>query len=209
VQCKLCLADLPKPYFSGSKREFFQCENCALVQVNPAQIVSCAEEEARYRTHNNSLEDERYLAFLTPLAELILANTAADTLGLDFGSGAVTGMEYLLGQQGRKMNSYDLFFRPETELLKIRYDYLVCSETLEHFRDPRNELDSFRNFLKPGGKLFVQTSFFPGRAAFPQWHYQRDFTHIGFYSEKTFQWMASHYGWQILLLRDPFVIFQL
>ncbi len=209
AQCNLCLSDVCTAYFSGGKREFFQCPVCGLAQVNPVQIVSLSAEEARYRTHNNSLEDERYLAFLSPLVELVLKHTVAEEVGLDFGCGAVTGLEFLLGQNGRKMDSYDLFFHPRRDLLKNRYDYLVCSETAEHFREPRAEFDLFKKIVSPGGKLFLQTSFFPGVAAFPSWHYQRDYTHIGFYGEQTFQWMASYYGWKILFLRDPFVIFQL
>lgn len=209
VQCRLCLADVRTPYFSGGKREFFQCQTCGLVQVNPTQIVSAEVEEARYRTHNNSLEDARYLTYLAPLVELVSKYTATEAVGLDFGCGAVTGLEFLLGQQGRKMDSYDLFFRPQQDMLKNRYDYLVCSETVEHFRTPRSEFELFAKLIKPGGKLFLQTSFFPGVDAFSNWHYQRDFTHISFYSEQTFQWVATEHRWQILFLRDPFVIFQL
>ncbi len=45
---------------------------------------------------------------------------------------------------------------------------------------------------------------------FDNWHYRRDPTHVVFYREYTFDWLAQHYGWDleipakdVVLLRKP------
>jgi hypothetical protein len=40
-----------------------------------------------------------------------------------------------------------------------RYDYIVCTEVLEHTRQPFDAVDSIYNMLKPGGLAFVTTPF--------------------------------------------------
>ena len=34
-------------------------------------------------------------------------------------------------------------------------------------------------------------------AAFATWHYRRDPTHVVFYREETFSWLADHYGYHL------------
>ena len=31
---------------------------------------------------------------------------------------------------------------------------------------------------------------------FATWHYRRDPTHVVFYREETFAWLAAHFGWE-------------
>ncbi|WP_143711219.1 methyltransferase domain-containing protein [Shewanella piezotolerans] len=52
------------------------------------------------------------------------------------------------------------------------------------------KLDSL---LKPGATLVVMTKRVIDKAAFTQWHYKRDLTHICFYSIETFKWIADNY----------------
>lgn len=209
MQCKLCLEQTSAQKLEAHGREFFCCENCGYVQVNPQQILSILEEEKRYQLHENALGDPRYEEFLCPMVDLVEAHVPSQAKGIDIGSGKEKVMESLLRSRGRMLVSYDLYFHADERLLKNSYDYLVCSETLEHFRDPREELKRFGVLVKKGGKLFFRTSFFSHERKFSDWHYQRDPTHIGFFAKETFEWMEKEFGWKLLILKDPFVVFEL
>ncbi len=206
MQCRLCLWMTSRDRIFGHGREFSVCHTCGYVQVNPQQILSIMDEGKRYLLHENSSGDPRYEEYLRPMVDLVLCRTAISTLGIDIGSGKEKVLEILLLAKGRRVVSYDLYFHPEENLLKNSYDFLICSETLEHFRDPRAELQRFSKLVKKGGPLFFRTSFFNASRKFTDWHYQRDPTHIGFFSEKTFFWMEKEFGWKMDLMQDPFVV---
>ncbi len=206
MQCRLCLEMTSRDRIFGHGRDFSVCDSCGYVQVNPQQILSTEDEGKRYLLHENSSGDPRYEEYLRPIVDLVVSRTAISTLGIDIGSGKEKVLETLLFSKGRRVVSYDLYFHPEESLLKNSYDFLICSETLEHFRDPRRELQRFSFLVKKGGPLFFRTSFYHSNRKFTDWHYQRDPTHIGFFSEKTFFWMEKEFGWKMDLLIDPFVV---
>jgi hypothetical protein len=63
--------------------------------------------------------------------------------------------------------------------------------------------------LSDRGWLVIQTQRVRNRDAFIRWRYPDDPTHIAFYSEATFAWLANHLGarqWE-LTSRDV-VVFQ-
>lgn len=190
----------------GHGREFFCCDTCGYVQVNPQQILSTLDEEKRYFLHENRNGDPRYEDYLRPMVEMVVGRTDDSMVGIDIGSGKEKVLESLLFAKGRKVVSYDLYFHPQEDLLKNSYDFLVCAETLEHFRNPRKELERFSKLIKKEGFLFFRTSFYSKEKKFSDWHYQRDPTHIGFFSEKTFFWIEKTLGWKLEFLQDPFVV---
>jgi hypothetical protein len=48
--------------------------------------------------------------------------------------------------------------------------------------------------LEPGGWLGLMTRFQTDDSRFANWHYRRDPTHVVFYREETFRWLATHHG---------------
>ena len=52
--------------------------------------------------------------------------------------------------------------------------------------------------LKPGGILAIMTNFYSEEIDFDEWWYQRDPTHVSFYSIKTFEWLSESFNWNIL-----------
>jgi len=196
--CPLCLHHPNPEKLVSLGREFTRCDACRLTFV--ASDLSVAEERGRYDQHRNEVEDPAYRAFLSPTAEAIVARVALPASGLDFGAGPGPALAKLLEERGYAMALYDLHFHPLPANLQTTYDFIVCTETAEHFRDPRAEFLRFKELLKPGGWLAIRTELFTGAKPFSQWHYPRDPTHISIFSEETLVWIA---GWLALKLEQP------
>src|ERR1019366_6293630 len=103
----------------------------------------------------------------------------------------------MLGERGFPTHNYDLFFYDDEALLSRKYDFVVCTEVLEHLRRPADDLARLEVLLKPGGLLGVMTGVLEGDASFGDWWYRRDFTHICFYRPETLAWIARRFGWEL------------
>jgi cyclopropane fatty-acyl-phospholipid synthase-like methyltransferase len=66
------------------------------------------------------------------------------------------------------------------------YDFITCTEVVEHFHHPALEFRRLDALLKPGGWLAIQTTFQTDDARFARWNYRRDPTHVVFYRPYTF-----------------------
>lgn len=123
-------------------------------------------------------------------------------MGLDYGAGPGPALAIMMREEGFGMEIYDPNFHPSGTLLQNTYDFVTCSETVEHFSSPRVEFDRFQSILRPGGLLAIMTGMLDNWTGFPEWYYHRDPTHIAFYSEKTMMWIAADYCWS-LEMPDP------
>jgi len=88
-----------------------------------------------------------------------------------------------------------LVFVAPSEHLNVAksYDFVTSTEVLEHLREPREELQRLTRMLRPNGYLGIMTKLLPPFEKFADWHYKRDLTHICFYSESTFEWVAAYW----------------
>jgi hypothetical protein len=208
VQCRLCEFIQNPETFSAVRRIFFVCEKCGYVQVLGDFLPTASAEHHRYEQHNNSLNDPRYIEHLQLVNHALLPFLIIDKIGLDFGCGPTKAMEYLWEKLGKKVLSYDPYFYPDESLLKSSYGFVICCEVVEHFHHPRKEFDLLNLLLEKDSVLAIQTSFYSESREFEKWNYQRDFTHVGFFSPKSFSWIAERYNWEILFLEDPVAIFR-
>ena len=92
---------------------------------------------------------------------------------------------------------YDPYFSPSTKPLEETYDFVTCTETLEHLREPRQELEMLNSLLRSPGWLGVMTGMLDDWKEFPSWYYHRDPTHVCFYSHETMKWIAEKYLWSV------------
>jgi SAM-dependent methyltransferase len=162
---------------------------------NPAQHLSDAEQLARYKEHRNALDDPAYLRFLSRLADPVAARLQPGASGLDFGCGPVPALAHLMESQGFPTASYDPHFRPDAEPLRRTYQFVTCSEVLEHIARPREALERMASLLEPAGLLGIMTQFRNAALPYERWWYRRDPTHVCFYSEATMHWIARRFGW--------------
>jgi len=202
MKCLVCATENAKPYTEGSAEDCLKCWHCGLVWVNPRHFPSPEREKRRYLQHKNSLGEPAYLAYLARAAAPVADLQPDGARGLDYGCGPVEGMKHIL-EPRLSVESYDPIFFPREELLKFRYDFVLCIEAAEHFHDPLKEFTRMDSVLVRGGFLGVSSLLLPPPADFARWHYRRDFTHVTFYGEDTVRWIADHFAWEIVSLQSP------
>lgn len=183
--------------FHRSDRDFLRCGTCALTFVPAEQHQDPEDERARYATHQNSPADKGYRDFLDRLLAPLAARLAPRARGLDFGSGPGPTASVMMRERGFIMRDYDPFFAPNDAPLRDTYDFVICTEVVEHFRRPAEHYKTLDALLEPGGALGVLTGVLEDDAAFPAWWYHRDATHIAFYRPETLAWVARRFGWTI------------
>jgi SAM-dependent methyltransferase len=195
-RCTLCGCDAV--LFVEISKKYFKCINCSSIFLSEKDIVSPEEEKARYEEHNNDVNDPGYRSFVKPLTDMVREKFSEYHAGLDFGCGTGPVIATVLKEQGFNIKTYDPIFVNRPELLRDRYDYIVCCEVAEHFHDPYKEFGLLRNLLKEKGSLYVMTDFFGDRTEndFRKWYYKDDQTHIFFYHEKAFKWIKNVYGFR-------------
>ncbi|MFP5439673.1 MAG: class I SAM-dependent methyltransferase [Bacteroidia bacterium] len=195
LKCPLCSGS-STTYHIQKEREFLQCSLCLSVFLNPKDYLSIEEELKHYNFHNNNPEDVRYRNFLSPVTNRILTDFGKQHEGLDFGSGTGSPIVKVLGDNGYNISQFDLFYHNHPEVLKKQYDYISCTETAEHFKDPYTEFKQLRNMLKTKSKLYVMTDRFNPNRDFGTWFYKTDPTHVFLYSDEAFEWIQKEFGFK-------------
>lgn len=208
--CVVCRAVGPRPFASIGARAYWRCDACEATFLDPRLRPSRDEEFQYYLLHDNDADDPRYRRFLAKLATPLLQRLPAAASGLDYGCGPGPALAAMLREAGHAVALYDPFFAPDRAPLERTYDFIVCTETAEHFHRPADELDRLDAMLDAGGWLAFMTCFQTDDARFSGWHYHRDPTHVVFYRAATFSRIAALRGWfceipvkDVALLRKP------
>lgn len=193
--CPLCYSSGPTLYFQDKNRDYFQCRYCDLVYVDRNQLLTPDLEKRRYQQHQNTGEDAGYESYLSEICKKILPWLDFGDKGLDFGCGESKLLSQLLTQNAHSADSYDLYFYPDEEVWKRRYDFVVMSEVIEHLRGPRETLQDLKYILNNPGKIFIKTKFLPeDKSKFGDWFYKRDLTHIQFFNSKSINYIKQELG---------------
>lgn len=207
-RCPLCRAGPPAFHYRDSHREYLRCALCALVFVPERDHLAPEEERRRYGFHRNSPRDEGYRRFLARLFEPVAARLAPGACGLDFGCGPAPVLADMFEAAGFAMEVYDPWFAPSPEVLDRRYDFVTCSEAAEHFRNPAFEWRRLAGLLQPGGCLGVMTQLLDEEAAFDDWYYKNDPTHVSFYAPRSVAWIAAAHDLRPLLVSSSVFLLQ-
>ena len=211
-QCPLCLSAKLDLFFESNRknllRDYLKCEICDLVFVPPEFHLNEEDEKKRYLEHENLPYDPNYRKFLNRLKMQIDPLIKSDSVGLDFGSGPEPTLSLMFQEEGIKVNVFDKFFANDEIVLEENYDFVVCSETVEHFENIRFEFDRLHKLLKPNGVLGIMTSIFYEDIEFSDWYYKLDPTHIAFYSPETLKFIEEIWDWKIVLNTKNIVIFK-
>lgn len=190
--CPLCTSRQTAFYHRDARRDYRQCQRCELVFVPPAQRLSREEEKAVYDRHDNAPDDTGYRRFLSRLFDPLHQRLPPGARGLDFGAGPGPTLSVMLEEAGHPMTIYDPFYAPATFPLAHCYDFITASEVVEHLFEPGRELERLAGMLNPDGWLALMTKRVTSKEAFARWHYIRDPTHVCFFSEASFVWLAQH-----------------
>ena len=188
--CPLCKTEGASFFSKDRFREYYHCLECGLIFVPSQFHLTPEQEKERYDLHENKPNDPGYRKFLSVLVDPITEIVPKGSKGLDFGSGPEPVMAGMLKEKGYQIAIYDKYYADDQLVLTQQYDFITCCETIEHFVNPKKELDLMVSLLKPGGWLGIKTNLFDFKPhSFDNWHYKRDLTHICFFTEKTFHWI--------------------
>jgi SAM-dependent methyltransferase len=206
ISCPLC--SHPGEVFHRDKKRIYHiCPACDLVFVPPGFQLSPAQEKSRYLEHKNDPGDRGYRDFLRPVAEKVLEDFPPPARGLDFGCGTGSPLPEMLEKPGMDMDVFDPFFALEENIFNKRYDFITCTEVLEHLKSPLKEMQRLFSMLVPGGKLYVKTELRTRELSFAQWHYIRDPTHICFFSRDAMRKLAYLAGGKADFAENKITVF--
>jgi len=192
--CPLCQSHKAETYFQDRKRAYYRCPICLLVYVPREYHLGRDEEKQRYDSHQNNPDDPAYRRFLNQLMSPLVTRLRPGQRGIDFGSGPGPALATMFGENGYEMLNYDIFYANDEDVLQQQYDFLTCTETMEHFASPGAEWERFLHLVKIGGWLGIMTQMLEDGIDFGSWYYKNDETHICFYARETFQFLAERYG---------------
>lgn len=187
------------PVKGADERAYYQCPHCYLIFTK--QYLTLAEEEARYRTHQNGPQYEGHVKFLNRAITPALSYLNSTQRGLDYGCGPVPTLSVILKEKyGIACDDYDPLFYPEPPAGK--YDFIFSTECFEHFFSPAKELWRLCELLIDDGLLIIMTACWDETIDLKTWYYFRDPTHVAFYHQKTFQFIANAFGFDRLSTPD-------
>ncbi len=205
--CPLCHGE-SAPWRSDGRRDYLRCTVCALVHVPRAQHLDREAERQRYDLHNNDPSDSGYRRFLSALYEPLRARLPPGAAGLDFGCGPGPTLSRMFEEAGYRMQLYDPYYADAPGVLRHSYDFVTCSETVEHFCDPARDWSRLAGLLKPGGWLGVMTALLTDDIDFDRWYYKDDPTHVAFHAPATIAWIADRHALHADLLSPTVILFR-
>ena len=127
---------------------------------------------------------------------------------LDFGCGPGPALAEMFKEAGFCMDLYDPIFFPQKPSSSKKYDFITCTEVIEHFYDPFNEFIKLDRMLAKNGIFAVMTNFYDESINFEDWYYRKDPTHVVFYTEQTLQYIAKEMSWKFEIPSNNIVFFK-
>ena len=193
--CRVCLSTEVELYQTVGGKAYWHCRDCRAVWIDAAHLPDEQAELNRYRLHHNAPADPGYRRFLDQLAQPLLARLAPGSEGLDYGCGPGPALAQMMIEAGHCVRLYDPFVHPDASALQGTYDFITCTEVVEHFHHPAAEFARLDRLLRPGGWLAIMTCFLTADEHFADWYYRRDLTHVVFYREETFRLLEARFNW--------------
>jgi len=210
IQCPLC-ESLDHSHFAFQKayeRDFYECHDCGMIFVARYQLLSEKEEKSRYDLHENHIRSKGYEKFLRRLINPIKELCSPDSSGLDFGEGPYPMLREIFAEDGyNKVKGYDPYYNRNEDVLSTHYDFITCSEVIEHAKSPLFLLQTLKNSLKHGGYLVISTGIYSKDHDFLAWQYTHDDTHVNFFTDKTILWISKSFSFEIKQRAKDLVIF--
>ena len=205
--CSLCSSEPVRQLAVVNSKTYWRCDVCHLTFLSPESYLSPEAELARYLLHENSPEDWGYRQFLSRLTDHLTPKLQPGAKGLDFGAGPGPTLSVMLEEAGFPMDIYDPYFAADTAPLECTYDFITCTETIEHFYRPAKEFHQFDQLLRRGGWLGVMTEMLESDEDFVDWWYHSEPTHVCFYKRETMAWITDRYGWRVEYPRKNVTLF--
>ena len=208
MNCSVCGSNLIDPFLEAEGKVYWKCKYCLFIFLDPKFRLSPSDEKYRYQQHNNNMYDKNYRMFLSKLYQPIKDKLKGHERGLDYGCGPGPALAEMFKEEGFQMDIYDPFFYKDRLIFSQTYDFITCTETVEHFFEPAVEFKNLDNILIKSGFLGIMTTFLDDEKDFGQWYYRKDPTHVAFYRPETFAVIASMMDWSYEIPEKDVVIFK-
>ena len=205
--CIVCKNNKIEFFQSVKGFDYWQCIYCKATMLDPIQYISSNKEKKHYLKHNNEINDTRFRTFLSNLIEPLKDKISIDDLGLDYGCGYAPALADILKKDGFKVELYDPFFFKNSNIFFRKFNFITCSEVVEHFFKPYEEFNKIDGLLAKNSWFGIMTSFMTEDYLFKNWHYRRDPTHVVFYKKITFKIIANQRNWKINFPSKNIVLF--
>ena len=207
MNCIVCKSDLVSVYKIIDSKKYWDCKFCFARFLDKNHHLEPSLERERYLLHENRIDDKAYRDFLSKLANPLKEKLSKKSAGLDYGCGEGPALADIFTSLGFKMNLYDPFFFPDKDIFLKKYDFITCTEVVEHFYSPFKEFIFLDGLLEKEGWLGIMTSFLPTDELFKNWYYRKDPTHVVFYTKETFEVIASQRNWSLEIESKDVVLF--
>lgn len=201
MNCTLCVSANIELFQVVGEKKYSRCGECGLIFLQSQYWLTPEQEFKRYQLHQNQ-PTQGYLDYLTPVIDMVRSEMPTGSRGLDYGCGPDPVLANELMGCGFQMSVWDPYFYNQSEVVDSRreYDFITCTEVIEHLREPAKTFEHLKSLLKQSGKVFLQTQLYRSGVDFKNWHYRRDTTHICFYTTETMAWIRDRYQ---LPIRQP------
>jgi SAM-dependent methyltransferase len=196
VDCLLCHS--PSEVSAKHRdRDVYRCAECGLAFLDPRHHVTDADARAEYLLHDNTMECKGYVRMFEKKIATLEEHCTGISSVLDYGCGPGPVLVELLRRGGYDAYGYDPMFCPDADLTRT-YDCVISTEVFEHFMDPAAEFPKVHRLVTPGGILAIMTLHHDATTDLSTWWYVDIPSHVVFYASKTFEWIASRYGYNVI-----------
>jgi hypothetical protein len=191
MNCVLCGTGKAISTFTVKGRHFYRCTDCELLFVPSEYHLAVAEERSRYELHDNTLENDGYVRFLSQVADIAERVMRTEGLLLDFGCGKNAVLATILHSRGVQCDVYDpLYDFPPLEE-KRTYEGIILCEVIEHCRDLPETIGLIDRLIADQGLTIIRTQCYQQNVDLQRWWYAQDPTHINLFSRSALEVVAS------------------
>ena len=205
--CIVCKSESLKVFLKIHELVYWKCNFCEAKFLDHKNYISFNEEKKHYLKHNNIINDQGYRDFLSCLTKPLKDKISLNDLGLDYGCGYAPALADMLKKDGFSVELYDPFFFPNKDIFFRKFNFITCSEVIEHFFEPYEEFVKINSLMDCNAWFGIMTTFMTEDFLFKDWYYRRDPTHVVFYNKKTFNVIADQHNWNVLFPSNNIAIF--
>jgi len=200
MQCKICNQHTHQIFTAKILNKYdinyFHCEHCGFLQTEEPYWLDEAYSESINLSDTGYLQRNITLSKKVTILLSLFFNRNGKFLDYAGGYGVFVRLMRDIGFDFYWFDKYtpNLFARGFEHQDGFYYEAITSFESLEHFVEPIKEIE---NMLSKTKNLIFSTELLPSPVPKPEdwWYYGLDHgQHIYFYSEKTFEFIATKYN---------------
>lgn len=205
--CPLCSSNSAIAHqLTRLQKTYYDCLECKAFYLDKTHYLDNNQEQQHYNQHNNDVHNKGYQNYVSNLVLAVRNHQKPTNDGLDYGCGTGPVATHLLKEHGyQNIRLYDPFFYDDDTVFDKQYDFIICSEVVEHFHHPDEEYSRLKTLLKANGTLYILTSLIT-HPIDEDWYYLKDATHVFLHSKDTMNYIKDKYGFKSMKIEGNLTI---